>query len=56
MPVRIRAHAEKAYKVKILFNPPLALLVVGVFYVAGFLAYTLNLTKATLLKRPVRFR
>jgi predicted permease len=56
MPVRIRVHEEKAYKVKIVFNPPLAALVIGFFYAVGFLAYTLNQTKATLLKRPVRFR
>ena len=36
---------------KILFNPPLALLVVGVFYVVGFLAHGLNQLKATLPKR-----
>ena len=47
---------RKAYKMKILFNPPLALLAVGVFYVVGFLAYTLNQTTATVLMRPVRFR
>jgi len=47
---------QKAYKMKILFNPPLAVLVIGFFYAVGFLAYTLNQTKATLVKRPVRFR
>ena len=42
---------------KILFNPPLALLVVGVFYVVGCLAHGLNQIKARLPKRHLmRFR
>jgi hypothetical protein len=42
---------------KILFNPPVALLVVGVFYVVGFVAHTLNQIKATLPKPSLmRFR
>jgi len=36
---------------KILFNPPLAMLIVGFFYAVGFLAFTLNQTKESLLKR-----
>jgi hypothetical protein len=42
---------------KILFNPPLAILVVGVFYVLGFLAHSVNQIKASLPKRALtRFR
>jgi hypothetical protein len=42
---------------KILFNPPLAVLVVGVFYVVGFLAHSVNQFKARLPKRALmRFR
>jgi hypothetical protein len=42
---------------KILFNPPLAILVVGVFYVLGFLAHSVNQIKARLPKRALmKFR
>jgi len=42
---------------KILFNPPLELLVVGVFYVVGFMAHSVNQIKANLSKRLLmRFR
>jgi len=42
---------------KILFNPPLAILVVGIFYVLGFLAHSVNQIKASLPKRSLlRFR
>jgi len=42
---------------KILFNPPVALLVVGVFYLVGYLAHGLNQIKARLPKRHlIRFR
>jgi hypothetical protein len=42
---------------KILFNPPLALLVIGFFYVVGFVAHGLNQMKAALPKRSlIRFR
>jgi hypothetical protein len=42
---------------KILFNPPLAILVIGFFYVVGFVAHGVNQVKAALLKpSAIRFR
>ena len=42
---------KRRTQMKILFNPPLALLVVGFFYVVGFVAHGLNQMKAALPKR-----